>query len=136
MPKAVCPKCGYENPITVKFCGNCGNRLRGAPVGDLSGKYVTSLELSLISTGIYLLIAEFTLNLGWMGLFYLVGGVLALISAWMVKKAGNLAWIATPISLGLAVVLMAIIYIIPVYIFPIIALYAYYKALPKLRGKG
>jgi rubrerythrin len=23
----VCPKCGYENPLPVKFCGECGSRI-------------------------------------------------------------------------------------------------------------
>lgn len=23
----VCPGCGFENPLPVKFCGNCGNQL-------------------------------------------------------------------------------------------------------------
>jgi hypothetical protein len=24
----VCPKCGFENPLPVKFCGECGARIR------------------------------------------------------------------------------------------------------------
>ncbi len=24
----VCPKCGYENPLPVKFCGECGQKLK------------------------------------------------------------------------------------------------------------
>ncbi len=24
----VCPKCGFENPLPVKFCGECGERLK------------------------------------------------------------------------------------------------------------
>ncbi len=26
----VCPSCGFENPLPVKFCGECGSRVRGA----------------------------------------------------------------------------------------------------------
>lgn len=27
----VCPKCGFENPLPVKFCGECGSRLKPRP---------------------------------------------------------------------------------------------------------
>jgi zinc-ribbon domain len=32
----VCPKCGFENPLPVKFCGDCGARLgdRGQGTGN------------------------------------------------------------------------------------------------------
>ncbi len=26
-PEYVCPKCGFENPLPVKFCGECGARI-------------------------------------------------------------------------------------------------------------
>jgi hypothetical protein len=26
-PEYVCPKCGFENPVPVKFCGECGARI-------------------------------------------------------------------------------------------------------------
>ncbi len=26
----VCPKCGFENPLPVKFCGECGARMSAA----------------------------------------------------------------------------------------------------------
>ena len=25
----VCPRCGFENPVPVKFCGECGTRITG-----------------------------------------------------------------------------------------------------------
>ncbi len=28
-PQYVCPKCGFENPVPVKFCGECGTRIAG-----------------------------------------------------------------------------------------------------------
>jgi hypothetical protein len=27
----VCPHCGFENPVPVKFCGECGTRITGRP---------------------------------------------------------------------------------------------------------
>ena len=27
----VCPKCGFENPVPVKFCGECGTKITGRP---------------------------------------------------------------------------------------------------------
>ncbi len=27
-PEYLCPKCGFENPLPVKFCGECGARLK------------------------------------------------------------------------------------------------------------
>jgi len=29
----VCPQCGFENPLPVKFCGDCGARLRSRGQG-------------------------------------------------------------------------------------------------------
>jgi rubrerythrin len=29
VPDYTCPKCGFENPVPVKFCGECGARLGG-----------------------------------------------------------------------------------------------------------
>ena len=29
----VCPHCGFENPLPVKFCGECGARLPGWGLG-------------------------------------------------------------------------------------------------------
>ncbi|MBZ5514291.1 MAG: zinc ribbon domain-containing protein [Acidobacteriia bacterium] len=29
-PDYTCPKCGFENPLPVKFCGECGARIRPA----------------------------------------------------------------------------------------------------------
>ncbi len=28
-PQYVCPRCGFENPVPVKFCGECGARIAG-----------------------------------------------------------------------------------------------------------
>ena len=27
VPDYTCPKCGFENPLPVKFCGECGARI-------------------------------------------------------------------------------------------------------------
>jgi rubrerythrin len=27
-PEYVCPQCGFENPVPVKFCGECGAKMR------------------------------------------------------------------------------------------------------------
>jgi rubrerythrin len=29
VPDYTCPKCGFENPVPVKFCGECGTKLVG-----------------------------------------------------------------------------------------------------------
>ncbi len=51
-----CPKCGFSNPSTLKFCGNCGARLaepKGVP-------RLQTLSLLLISTSLYLVISILT----------------------------------------------------------------------------
>ena len=47
-PVARCPRCGWENPGSSRFCGNCGARLEPAPAGRSERKVVTVLFADLV----------------------------------------------------------------------------------------
>ena len=39
----VCPQCGFENPVPVKFCGECGAKITGSPKPHLKRKTTPTL---------------------------------------------------------------------------------------------
>jgi len=143
-----CPKCGNENPAKAKFCMKCGEDLKKTvavkrEIAVAGEGYIRGLEVMLASTGIYMCVIAFSRFSGsdlFMALYFLIGALL-LLSIWAIERRNNKAWILAGASLIASIVLMAITamliyYHIPELIFPAVALYAYYKALPALRRRG
>ena len=51
--KVKCPRCGFENPAGMKFCGNCGAKLKTAVIQP----EFKALELLHVTGSIYLLVS-------------------------------------------------------------------------------
>jgi len=51
--KVKCPRCGFENPASMKFCGNCGSNLKPT----VSQPELKALELLHATGSIYLLVS-------------------------------------------------------------------------------
>ncbi len=78
-----CPKCEFENPPTLKFCGNCGSRL-DVPASKL--KRYEALGLLHFTGALYLLISIFSnvlVNASMLiMLLYAISGILGLLAGY------------------------------------------------------
>nr|WP_317634073.1 FHA domain-containing protein [Kitasatospora sp. DSM 101779] len=45
-----CPRCGNQNPVTARFCSNCGTALRHAPLPEGAAETTSTISISGIES--------------------------------------------------------------------------------------
>jgi hypothetical protein len=102
-----CPKCGFENPSGIRFCGNCGQELKPA----VRSKYVEALVFLQVATSLYFLISiafnKIVQSFPFFLISYAAVGLAGIYIGAQLHRGGGGSWLklasAISIALGLGV---------------------------------